>query len=390
MGTQVSKRVFLVAAEPSGDLLGRELAAELNQLSSDIQLAAIGGNELASIGLNSPIDITPLSVVGLIEGLKAYPTVIKLADKAAEEIIAFKPDAVVLIDSWGFMLRVAQRLKKQVPDLHLIKLVGPQVWATRAGRAKTLSQTVDHLLAMLEIELPYYEPHGLITTVIGNPALGRTQQGDGLAFRQKFSIALDEQMLLVLPGSRAGEIKRVAPALIEAAQMIKEKIPNIKIVISPAASIQEDFKIQFPAICKIAQISDDPKDRYNAMAAANLALACSGTVTSELAIQGTPFLVGYKLGWITWAIARAFLFKPNYMSLLNIAADKEIAPEFLQTTLAPETIAECAMGLLSDPEALQKQAIAQSAVLEKMGAGKTPAARLAAEAILSDLNEEKP
>ena len=381
----MTHRVFLVAAEPSGDQLGREVADALKARISDISLAGIGGPEMAAIGLKSNIDITPLSVLGLFEGLKAYPKVIKIADAAADEIIAFNPDAVVLIDSWGFMLRVAQRLRKRAPNIRLIKLIGPQVWATRAGRAKTLAATVDHLLAMFEMEVPYYQPHGLKTTVIGSPALGRTQKGNGVGFRAKHNIPPDQRILLVLPGSRPGEIKRVAPTIMDAAKLIKAENEKLHIIVSPAASVLEMFNQVFPAASSIATVLPDASDRYDAMAAADLAIACSGTVTTELAVQGTPFLVGYKLGWTTWAIARTFLYKPDYMTILNIAAGAEIAPEFLQTKLKSEAIAAKAIALLGNTDALQLQTKQQNAALELLGINKIAPAKLAARAIVEDL-----
>ncbi|MEO1554184.1 MAG: lipid-A-disaccharide synthase, partial [Pseudomonadota bacterium] len=176
-------RVYLVAAEPSGDLLARETAEALRSQAPDIHIEGIGGRELAKIGITSPIDIAPLSILGLFEGVKAYGTVIKLADAAADAIIAAKPDAVILVDSWGFMLRVAQRVRVRDPNIKLIKLVGPQVWATRAGRAKTLAAAVDHLICIHHMEAPYYEPYDLPVTIMGNPALSRTERGDGARFR---------------------------------------------------------------------------------------------------------------------------------------------------------------------------------------------------------------
>ncbi len=382
----MTRRVFLVAAEASGDILGREVAEALRQKDPFIELAGIGGEEMKAIGLTSQIDTSPLSVLGLFEGLKAYPKVVKLADAAAAEIIAYKPDTVVLIDSWGFMLRVAQRLKKQAPEIHLTKLIGPQVWATRAGRAATLAGTVDQLLAMFEMEVPFYEEHDLPVTVIGNPALGRTKKGDGAAFRARYGLTESDKVLLVLPGSRRGEIKRVAPALVSAAKLVKERDSDIKIVFAPASSISEEFLETYSDLAETAIISEDPRERFDAMAAADLALACSGTVTSELAMQGTPFLVAYKLGWITWAIARGFLYKPDYMAILNIAAGKEVAREFFQTKLDASEMANTAILLLSAPEALKSQKLEQDAALVKMGAGGVSAAELAADAILSSLN----
>lgn len=381
----MSHRVFLVAAEPSGDLLGREVAQALKAKNPTITLGGIGGAEMASEGLSSDIDTRPLSVLGLFEGLKAYRQVVKLADASAAEILAFCPDIVVLIDSWGFMLRVAQRLKKQTPDLHLIKLIGPQVWATRAGRAKTLAATVDQVLVMFGMETPFYEAQNLPVTVVGSPALGRSEKGDGAAFRERYGFSNSDQVLLVLPGSRRGEIKRVAPVLVDVAKRVKDAASDVQIVFAPASEVAGDFETAFPECRDFALISTDPKDRFDAMAASDLALACSGTVTSELAVQGTPFLVAYKLGWITWAIARGFLYKPEFMALLNIAAKKEVAREFFQTKLDPEEMSKAALSLLHSPDALRSQRQEQDAALAKMGVGKASAAELAADAILETL-----
>jgi len=381
----VTKRVFLVAAEPSGDQLGREVAVSLRERSSDISLGGIGGREMSEVGLTSNIDTSPLSVLGLFEGLKAYPRVVKLADAAADEIIAFNPDAAVLIDSWGFMSRVAQRLRKRAPQIQLIKLIGPQVWATRAGRAKTLAASVDHLLAMFEMEVPYYEPFGLKTTVIGSPALGRTKKGDRHAFRKKYNINPDREVLLILPGSRPGEIKRVAPEIIKTTQLVKKSRPETEIVITPAHSVVGLFNEIFPEAPQFSKVLIDADDRYDAMAAADLAIACSGTVTTELAMQGTPFLVGYKLGWMTWAIARSLLYKPDYMTILNIAANSEVAPEYLQTKFKADVMADKALKLLGDAKARTEQVNQQNAALRLLVTEKPPAADLAADAILSGL-----
>ena len=379
-----SARVFLVAAEPSGDLLARETAEWMKRSQPDLVLAGIGGAELAKIGIQSPIDISPLSIIGLFEGLKAYGTVIKLADAAADAILEFRPDAVVLVDSWGFMLRVAQRVRARDPSIKLIKLVGPQVWATRPGRAKTLAATVDHLICIHEMEAPYYQPHGLPVTVMGNPALGRTQKGDGGAFRKRLNLTDQDQLLLVLPGSRPSEIKRVAPALVEAAWLLKSANPDLKIVMAPAPSVRAQFSEAFPGIEKWAHLADEATPSADVMAAADFALACSGTVTSELAVQGTPFLVGYKTGWITWALARYFLFKPQHITLLNIAADdSEVAPEFVQTALKADVMAERAKTLLADHAQLAAQITNQNKALSRMGERDEPAAQIAAETILS-------
>ncbi|OYW83632.1 MAG: lipid-A-disaccharide synthase, partial [Hyphomonas sp. 32-62-5] len=238
--------MFFVAAEASGDLLAREVIQVLRQENSNLSIQGIGGAELAEIGIKSPIDIAPLSVLGFLEGIKAYGDVVKLADAATEAILAANPKVVVLVDSWGFMLRVAQRVRAKAPKIRLVKLIGPQVWATRPGRAKTLAATVDHLLCMHDIEVPYYEPFGLKTTVIGNPALFRGGRGDRAGFRRHHGLTEDDCAVLVLPGSRRSEIARVAPALMDAATRIKRALPGTRLFVQPADNATEMFREQFP------------------------------------------------------------------------------------------------------------------------------------------------
>ena len=377
-------RIFMVAGEASGDLLAREVVEAIRQKTGDVTFAGIGGRELASVGIKSPFDISPLSVLGFAEGIRAYSTVVKLADAAADAIVAFRPDAVVLVDSWGFTLRVAQRVRQRVPEIRLIKLIGPQVWATRPGRAKTLAASVDYLLCMHDMEVPFYTPYGLPVSVIGNPALSRNIEGDGAKFRSAHSISPDEQVCLVLPGSRRSELAKVAPVLMDAARRIKTKIPGTRIIVSPAGNMIEAFDAAFPDVSDWAEVLRTPEDRYDAMAAADLVLACSGTVTSEVAMQGTPMIVGYRTGWLTWALARGLLYKKRHITLLNIVSDdKEIVPEFVQTRQKPELIAEKAIAWLKDPAALAKQKAVQNAALDRMRGDGPSAADISAEAILS-------
>ena len=377
--------LYFVAAESSGDLLAREVIDCIRQKSPQTRIDGIGGAELLSAGIHSPIDIAPLSVLGFVEGIKAYRAVVELADAAAADICGKRPRVLVLVDSWGFTLRVAQRVRAQDPSIRIVKLIGPQVWATRPGRAATLAATVDHLLCMHDIEVPYYAPFGLKVTVIGNPALTRTGKGNGASFRSAHGISPDGQVVLVLPGSRRSEIANVAPALLAAARRIKEKRPAVSVVVQPAESIQSELAARFPDLKTWATISADPAERYDAMAAATIALACSGTVTSELAMQGAPMIVAYKTGWITWSLARGLLYKKVHITLLNILnGDVEIVPEFVQTRLSADAVAQKAAGWLNDPAELSAQRDRQDRALKALVRGGKPAAEIAADAILSE------
>lgn len=375
----------MVAAETSGDLLAREVVEDIRRRNPDAHISGIGGGELASVGIESAIDISPLSILGFVEGLRAYGDVVRLADAAADAIIADDPDVVVLVDSWGFMLRVAQRVRLRAPNIRLVKLVGPQVWATRPGRAKTLASVVDHLLCIHDLEVPFYEPFGLKTTVIGNPAISRHVQGNGSSFRAGQSIPEDTKLVLVLPGSRPSEIKRVAPELVSAAQALKSNDPNLKIVFMPASNVATQFREDFPGIASWSIVSSNPGARYDAMAAADLALACSGTVTTELAMQDTPMIVAYKTGWITWALARGLLYSKTHITLLNIVSDDQpIVPEFVQTQQKADLIAAAAQDWLTDPDKLLAQLNRQRIALDRMKEGNRDASEIAAGVILDE------
>ena len=379
-------RVFLVAAEASGDALGADLARALRAREPGIELAGVGGALMAEAGLPSQIDINGLAILGYFDALRAYGRVKRAVEAATQAILAAKPDAVVLIDSWGFTLRVAQAVRAAAPSIKLVKYIGPQVWATRAGRAKTLAETVDHLICIHDFEAPYYTPYGLSCTVCGHPALGRYTPGDGAALRAREGFTPDEQILLVLPGSRATEIRRIGPVLWQAAALLQKDRPKLRTVVVAAGRVREAVLAQAPSNAHVV----DERAKEDAFAAADVALAASGTVTTEVALQGAPLVIGYKLGWLTWAAARLFLFKGTYATLMNVAANAEIAPEFIQTRFTARNVAAAAAPLLDDPVAHAEQVRRQNDALTKMGRGGTPAADIAADAVLKVIKNGGP
>jgi lipid-A-disaccharide synthase len=376
----VSARVFLVAAEASGDALGADLVKALRSKRADIEFAGVGGPLMAEQGIASQADTSGLAVLGFVDGLMAYERVKQAVAATVHAVLAAKPQAVVLIDSWGFTLRVAQGVRAVAPEIKLIKYVGPQVWATRPGRAKTLATRVDHLICIHDFEVPYYEPYGLSCTICGHPALGRYTSGDASGFRKRHGLG-DAPLLLVLPGSRASEIRRVGPTLWRAAIEIGAARPDVRLAIVAAGAVKEAAVAQAPPNVLIV----GEREKEDAFAAATVALAASGTVTTEVALQGTPLVIGYKLGWITWALARAFLFKSKYATLMNVAADAEVAPEFIQTRFTTANLARTVGRLLDDSQARAAQVGRQNKALDRMGRGGRPAAEIAAEAVLGML-----
>ena len=377
----MSARIFLVAAEASGDALGADLIAALRARDPQDDLIGIGGPRMAAAGVPSLADISGLAVLGFFDGLKAYSRGKRGVADAVAAVLAAKPDAVVLIDSWGFTLRVALGVRAADPAIKLIKYIGPQVWATRPGRAATLARAVDHLICIHDFEPPFYQPYGLPCTVCGHPALGRHKPGDASAFRSRHGLG-DARVLLVLPGSRPSEIRRVGPTLWRAADQLKSTRPDLRVAAVAAGSVSDDVRAQAPAHALI--VAEDEKE--DAFAASTAALAASGTVTTEVALQGAPLVIGYKLGWLTWAAARAFLFKGKYATLMNVAADEEVAPELIQTRFTAANVVAAAAPLLDDPSGRALQVKRQNAALDAMGRGSRPAAECAADTVLQILS----
>jgi lipid-A-disaccharide synthase len=374
----LSGRIFLVAAESSGDALGADLARELRQRDASLELMGVGGARMAEEGIPSQADISGLAVLGFVDGLLAYDRVKRAVAATVAAVLATKPDVVVLIDSWGFTLRVALGVRAAAPGIKLVKYIGPQVWATRPGRAKTLAAAVDHLICIHDFEVPFYEPFGLPCTVCGHPALGRFKPGDGAALRARQGFGRKDKVILVLPGSRPAEIRRIGPTLWRAAEILDAPRSDVRLLVVAAGAVRDAVVVQAPAVARIV----DEHEKEDAFAAATVALAASGTVTTEVALQGTPLIVGYKLGWITWALMRMVL-KAKYATLMNVAADAEVAPEFLQTRFGAENIARAAAPLIDDEDAREEQVRRQDDALAKMGRGGTPAAEIAADAVLS-------
>lgn len=375
--------VMLVAAEASGDDRGAGLARALRKRLGDrVRFVGVGGEKLAAEGVQSPFDIAQLSILGLWEGLMAYPRVVRRADETAAIAVREKPDVAVLVDSWGFTLRVAQRLRKLDPNLPLIKYVGPQVWATRPGRAKTLAATVDHLLSIHAFDAPFFEAEGLPTTFVGNAALNLDfSKADPTRLRRAIGATPDQPILLVLPGSRPGEIARVMPAFEAAVNILKADRPDLQVVVPAAPTVLEAVKGRVAGWSHRAHLIEGEEGKLDAFKAATVALACSGTVTTELALAGAPMVIAYRLGPITAFIVRRLIRTP-WVTLFNIAAREFVAPELIQEHCnGPELAAEVAKRL-DDPKLRAAQVAAQYAALDSMGRGGPDPSGAAADAVL--------
>ena len=379
-------RVMLVAAEASGDSLGAGLARELKaRLGERLRLSGVGGERMAGEGVVSPFPIAELSIFGVLEALQAYRRVQRRIEDTVRLAQAETPHVAVLIDAWGFNVRLARRLRQALPDTTLVKYVAPQVWASRPARAREAARVFDHLLTLFAFEARHFEQTGLPVTFVGSPALARSfAHADPEGFRRSIGAGAGELILLVAPGSRPSEIARVLPPFQEAVTRLKRDRPDLHVVVPVAATVAKAVKARvaewpFPAV-----VAEEDALKDGAMAAADVALACSGTVTTELAVAGAPMVVGYRTGAVTYQVLKR-LIRTRFITLFNIAADEAVAPELIQHECNGEALARELARRLDDPALRRDQRERQFAALEKLGRGGPDPAVAAAEAVLAVL-----
>ncbi|MBW8890790.1 MAG: hypothetical protein JF617_00945, partial [Burkholderiales bacterium] len=260
-----------------------------------VRFVGVGGAKMAAEGVQSPFDIAQLSILGIVESLKAYPRAMARLKDTLALAAREKPDVAVLIDSWGFNIRLAKALRKQHPDLPLVKYVAPQVWAYHASRAKDLAGAVDLLLSIQPMDKPFFDAVDLPSVFVGNSALAHDfSQADPARLRAAIGAGPGEPILLVLPGSRPSEIQRVMPPFEDAVRRLKAQRPDLHVVVPAASTVAESVKARVAAWPFRAHVVEDEALKDDAMVAGTVALACSGTVTTELALAGCPMVVGNR------------------------------------------------------------------------------------------------
>lgn len=383
--------IMLVAAEPSGDALGAALAAALRaRLGEAAHLVGVGGPRMAAQGIDSPFSIAPLAVLGVTDAVRIYPLVAQRAREVGALAARTRPDLAVFIDSWGFNLRAARATRRACPGSVLVKYVAPQVWATRPGRARTLAASVDHLLTIHTFDAPWFEAAGLATTFVGNPALIEDPSPAGReSFRASIGVGQDEVVLLIAPGSRSGEVERLMPPFEDAVARLSADRPRLKLVVVAAETVAGEVGARLGRWPGPVSVALSPAERRGAMAGADVALACSGTITTELAMLGVPMVVGYRLDALTAVIARRLIRTP-WITLFNVAAGRAIAPELVQEHCTGDRLAAALAPLIDDPARRRAQALAQSAALTSMRGGIDDPSGAAAEAVIRLLEARQP
>ncbi len=380
--------IYLIAGEESGDRLGGPLMRELqDMLDGQATFAGIGGPMMTDAGLESLFPMQELSVMGLTEVLPRLPGLIRRINQVTADIRARRPDLLLTIDAPDFCFRVAKRLKGE--GIPLVHYVAPTVWAWRPGRAKKVAGFLDHLLALLPFEPPYFEAHGLACTYVGHPVLeSGADKGDGAAFRQARGIGAEAPLMVLLPGSRRGEVRRLLPVFTETLQRLRSSVPGLQLAIPTVPATRELVAAAAADLGVPIHLIDNDADKFDAFAAADTALAASGTVALELAMAGTPTVIGYRMAPITAYLARR-LVKSPYANLVNVILGREAVPERVLEDCQPDILATEIERLFSSADARHAQIQTYQEALSALGHGTVRPNRRAAETVFSILRAKE-
>jgi lipid-A-disaccharide synthase len=372
-------RLFLVAGEPSGDRLGAALMAGLRTLAPEVTFVGVGGPLMQAEGLESLFPMEELSVMGIAEVLPKYRHLKRRIRETAQAVIDSGAQALITIDSPDFCLRVAGIVKDALPDLRTIHYVAPSVWAWRPGRAARMAKVIDHVLALLPFEPPYMTAAGMTCDFVGHPVVAEPVATPD----ERAAFAGEGPLILALPGSRRGEVSRLAPVLGAVLERVRMAHPLVRVALPTVrgvANLVADLTANWPIR---PQIVTDPALKRGAFAAADVALAASGTVSLELAANGCPMVIAYRLHPISfWLMRRAALI--DTVTLVNLVSETRAVPEFLGPECTADRIAPALLDLMHPGPARQAQIDAMALSMQRLGqGGEAPGLRAARSVLLA-------
>jgi len=397
--------VYCVAGERSGDNHGAALLQALRALAPEMQFAGRGGPKMrAFAGGNFRDWIDDTAVVGLWEVIRRYPFFRKQFQATISEIDAVRPGAVVLIDYPGFNLRLAHALHVKFPDLKIIYYISPQVWAWNQRRVSQMAQSVDLMLCIFPFEPELYMASGLRAIFVGHPMMSvipssssdipsgiersrnetlKAASTDSLAPGQDDASARDDKLVGLFPGSREREVKKIFPVMRQAAVELSDQDPDLRFVVSAASeTLAELIRADLYGKHATEKFSIVTGNARSVMARVNTGMVASGTATLEAALSELPFVLIYRVAWLTYLAAR-LVVKVKYLGMPNVLANREIVPEFIQHKAKPRAIAAAVAHLLANKTERARMLADFANVGRKLGRGEASAN--AAEAIVTEL-----
>lgn len=376
-------RVFLVAVEESGDRLGAALMRALRmRADATVEFSGVGGREMESEGISSLHSIHDFSIIGFTALPRRLPNNIRRLRETVRTILAQKPNVLVIIDSPGYTLRLARFVRRGDPTIPIVEYVSPSVWAWRAGRAKMMRRCIDHVLALLP-----FEPEALRR--LGGPPcsfVGHPLTEEVAEFRPSVEEARrrlsDPPVLLVLPGSRTGEIRRLSEVFGQALARLRDRIGPLDVVLPTVPQHLDQVKAATASWPVQPRIVTGQAEKQAAFRIARVALAKSGTVTLELALAGVPMVAAYKVSALEAFVARRLIRVPSVI-LANLVIGENVVPELLQDECTPEPLAAMLAQLVADTPERKHQLDAFERLDAIMEIGRSAPAARAADIVLA-------
>ncbi|MEC9074667.1 MAG: lipid-A-disaccharide synthase [Pseudomonadota bacterium] len=343
-------KIYIVAGEPSGDILGDQLIKSLQTKFDSPIFNGVGGEKMQSNNFRSLFDMSHISIFGIFPVIKKLFFLLRKINDVVNDIVQIKPDIIILIDSPDFNHRVAKKVKRYLPDIPIICYVAPTVWAWRHGRAKKMSKYFNYLLSVIPFEVNFFEKYGLKTTYVGHPFIEKVKKIDDKNFSNQLDLLNGDKTIIFLPGSRRSEIERHSPIMSQAIEYLRSQDLKINILIATGHKQLNQIREYFPDI----KVITDDNEKYSLFKIADFACAASGTVTLELGLTETPTIVIYKMDKFTWFFISRMV-KVKFVSLVNLILGRESSKELLQDNYTKENLIDEINKLLLDSEIQKKQ-----------------------------------
>jgi lipid-A-disaccharide synthase len=373
------RNIMIIAGEVSGDILGAELVLEIKKLDNRINISGIGGDKMKSAGVNIIYHINKMAFLGFTEVVRHIPFIKKVQNELIDLIRKSKIKNIILIDYPGFNLNFAKKVKQT--GVRIFYYISPQVWAWGAGRIKRIKNLVDKMFVVFPFEEKLYKDAGVDVEFVGHPLIDRLKNYNYLAredFFTKFNLDIEKEILLIMPGSRRHEVKKIFPACIQAAGKLKDEF-NLQVAVACSPGIDENI---FKTIAGEDSYVTIKGYNYELMKYSKFGIIKSGTSTLEASLLGLPMVIVYKTSLLTYIIGKNLVNVKN-IGMINIIYDEEVIPELIQNRLSPDSVYKEAGRILSD-------GILYNNIKEKLNSvagmlGKEGAAKKTAELIYSEL-----
>jgi len=336
---------MISCGEPSGDLYAGALATEISRAAPGTAIAGLGGDQLRRAGATLIEHFSGISVTGLLEVARILPKTYATYRRLIQHAAAHRPDVFVAIDFPDFNFRLARAVRKL--GIPVVYYISPQLWAWRPGRMKTMRAIADRVLVIFEFEKAIYEKAGVPVDWVGHPLLDVMVPPEPAgALLHRVGLDPSHPVVALLPGSRRNELREILPRLVEAALLIRRGVPDVQFVVARAPHLSDDL---FAPLAPLGPVGLFDQQADQVLAAADLAIVASGTVTVQAALHECPMIVVYRLSPLTYRLGRRFV-RVDTFAMANLVAGRRVVPELIQDDFTPQAVADHAIALLRDPQ----------------------------------------